>query len=365
MTTPRVVHVVPALFGHEGVYGGAERYALELARMMAERVPTRLVAFGSTPMNRPDGRLRIDVVRNLIPYRRFRFDPIGPMLAPHLAWANEIHYHQTHTFMSGVSLIIGKLTGRRVFTSHLGGSGFGLHRLTDLTGHYDGHLHISEFSRRTFGHADLKSARIIGGGVDPVLFHPPNSPPAREYVLFAGRLLAHKGIDYLVEGVPAEVPLIVAGRPWRHAMAFLERVRGLALGKNVRFEENSTDAELRTLYQSALCVVLPSVYQSADGGHHPISELLGQTLIEGMACGTPAICTAVGGMPEIVEDGVSGFVVPPNDPGALGEKIRWLRNHPVEADAMGRAARERICTHFTWNAVVDRCLLAYESVDPA
>ena len=50
-------------------------------------------------------------------------------------------------------------------------------------------------------------------------------------------------------------------------------------------------------------------------------ELLGQTLIEGMACGTPAICTDVASMPEVVEDGVTGFVVPPNDPAYLGAKL--------------------------------------------
>ena len=128
----------------------------------------------------------------------------------------------------------------------------------------------------------------------------------------------------------------------------------------MRLAHDCSDADMVRLYQNAVCVVLPSVHRTVTGEHLALPELLGQTLLEGMACGTPAIYTSVGGMPEVVEDGVSGFVVPPNDPAALGEKIRWLRNHPAEAAAMGRAARERVLRLFTWGAVVDRCLAAYQ-----
>jgi alpha-maltose-1-phosphate synthase len=70
-----------------------------------------------------------------------------------------------------------------------------------------------------------------------------------------------------------------------------------------------------------LCIVLPSVHTTIYGEYHPIPELLGRTLLEGMACGARAICTNVTSMPEIVEDGVTGFVVPPNDSGALRDRI--------------------------------------------
>jgi glycosyltransferase involved in cell wall biosynthesis len=362
VSRPRVLHVVPALFGYEGVYGGAERYALELARAMAGRVPTTLAAFGATPTRSADGPLRIEVVRNWVPYRRFRFDPFGPGLAPLVAKADVVHYHQTHTLMAGFALVLGRLTGRRVVTSHLGGGGTGLHRLTDLTGWYQAHLHISEFSRRAFGHEHLPSARVVLGGVDAEKFRPPAGRPSRGFVLYAGRLLPHKGIDYLLEAVPPDLPVVLAGRPWRHAAGFYARLRGLARGKQVTFAEHCTDDDLRGLYQNALCVVLPSVYRTSAGDEYAIPELLGQTLLEGMACGTPAVCTAVGSMPEVVADGATGFVVPPNDPAALGAKLTWLRDHPAEVEAMGSAARRRAVEVFGWNAVVDRCLAAYEGV---
>jgi glycosyltransferase involved in cell wall biosynthesis len=97
------------------------------------------------------------------------------------------------------------------------------------------------------------------------------------------------------------------------------------------------------------------------GGQTRVPELLGQTLLEGMACGAPAVCTAVASLPEVVEDGVSGFVVPPNDPAALRAALVRLRDDPAAAAAMGRAARRRVLDRFTWPAVVRRCLDAYEA----
>ena len=81
--------------------------------------------------------------------------------------------------------------------------------------------------------------------------------------------------------------------------------------------------------------MLPSVYRTVYGDELITPELLGQTLLEGMACGLPAICTDVGPMPEVVSDGVTGFVVPPNDAVALREKLAWLSEHPTEAPRWG------------------------------
>jgi len=97
------------------------------------------------------------------------------------------------------------------------------------------------------------------------------------------------------------------------------------------------------------------------GDKTSVPELLGQTLLEGMACGTPAICTDVASMPEVVEDQVTGFVVPPNRPDVLREKLLWIRDHPTEACAMGQAARRHVLEKFTWPAVVRRCLDIYNA----
>jgi glycosyltransferase involved in cell wall biosynthesis len=79
--------------------------------------------------------------------------------------------------------------------------------------------------------------------------------------------------------------------------------------------------------KSRVCV-LPSV-----------SEALGRVVIEAMATYTPVIGSNVGGIPDMVRDGESGFLVPPGDETALAEKIRWVLDHPEEAKVMGRKGR--------------------------
>ena len=88
-------------------------------------------------------------------------------------------------------------------------------------------------------------------------------------------------------------------------------------------------------------------------------ELLGCVLQESMACGTPVICSEVGGMPEIVEHNVSGFVVPASDPAAIGRRIAQLRGDGALQARMGREARRQVLERFTWPAVAQRVLAAY------
>lgn len=355
----RVVHLVPALFGTGGVIGGAERYALELSRAMAKRTPTTLISFGALGMKEQRGPLEVRVLRNWIHFRRFQFDPFSPIVLQHLRMANVIHVHQTHTLIASLALMYGVLTKTPVFTSDHGGAGLGLHRCFDVTNWYSGHLHVSDFSRRVFGHAKLATAHTIWGGVDTDKFAPDPQIQRTGQVLYVGRLLPHKGINYLIEAATPDTPLVIAGQRWRHAENFYQLLRQLAVGRNVRFLENNTDSDLVREYQRSLCCVLPSVHDTVFGEHYVIPELLGQTLLEAMACGTPVIGTRITSLPEVIEDGVSGFLVPPNDPVAIRERIDWLQNHPVEAHRMGLAARQRVLSHFTWDRVVDRCFRAY------
>jgi glycosyltransferase involved in cell wall biosynthesis len=358
---PRVVQVVPALFGAEGVIGGAERYALELSRAMAARVPTTLVSFGARSKREQMGPLDVRVLTNWFHVRRFKLDPFNPLLLAQLAQADIIHYHQTHTMMSSLALLYARAVRKPIFTTHHGSGGIALHNHFDVSRWYAGHLQVSEFSRRSFQQENLPNARVILGGVDTARFSPAADPEAGRTgeVLFVGRLLPHKGINYLIEAVDATTPLTIIGRRWRHAQRFYDLLQQLAVGKRVEFREDCDDDDIIAAYRRALCVVLPSVHTTVFGEYYAIPELLGQTLLEGMACGTPAICTAVGGMPEVVADGVTGFVVPPNDPAALSAKIKWLQEHPAEARQMGAAARQRVLDQFSWDRVVDRCLDAY------
>ena len=355
----RVVHVAPALFGPSGVVGGAERYALELARHMAEATPTELVTFGECGRTEVVGRLRVHVIGRPWHVRGQRSNPMALALFDRLSRADIVHCHQRHVLCSSLSALGCRLSGRKVFVSDLGGGGWDLSAYLPTDRWYNGHLHISEYSRAVSGQAGDPRAHVIFGGVDMEKFSPRASATCDGPVLYVGRLLPHKGVDDLVAAVPPDMPLELIGRPY-HA-PFLEHLRRLAEGKRVSFRHDCDDAALVGAYRAARCVVLPSVYRDFYGQETRVPELLGQTLLEGMACGIPAVCTAVASMPEVVEDGVTGFIVPPNDPAALREKLLWLRDHPVEARRMGEAARRRVLEKFTWPAVVRRCLNIYHS----
>ena len=144
--------------------------------------------------------------------------------------------------------------------------------------------------------------------------------------------------------------------------AYGAALRSLASGRDVTFLGAVSESELVDRYRRALCVALPSVYESRFGSSTPVPELLGQTLLEAMACGTPVIATNVGGMPETVIDGVTGFVVPPGDPPAMRSRLERLGTDPALAEKLGQAAAEHVRRHFSWDGVVDRCLEAYRFV---
>lgn len=354
----RVVHTVPALFDdREGVLGGAERYAFELARHMAEVVPTTLLTFGTRDRRERVGRLEVRVLGNPWLVRGQRSNPFKTGIISCVRGADVVHCHQQHVLTSSVVAAYCRLTKRRVFVSDLGGGGWDVSAYLPTDRWFHGHLHLSEYSRRVAGHEGKPWSHVILGGVDAEKFSPGGVAPRDGPVLFVGRLLPHKGVDVLIRAVPADVPLEIIGQPYHEAYA--GHLRRLAKGKQVRFRESCDDAALLDAYRGASCVVLPSVYRDMLGGETRVPELLGQTLLEGMACGVPVLCSDVASMPEVVDHGTCGFVVPANDPDALGERLQWLRAHPEEARDMGEAGRRRVLERFAWSRVVERCLEIY------
>jgi glycosyltransferase involved in cell wall biosynthesis len=350
-SAPSVVHLVPAPFdARDGVIGGAERYSFELARHMSERVNTRLVTFGAAPRRDRVGKLDV-VVLDAVHARGQRSKPIAAALPGALRGSAVVHCHQQHVIASSVAAAFARLTRRRVFVTDLGGGGLDVSSFVSTDAWFHGHLHISEYSRRVAGHTGSPRARVISGGVDSARFAPGGEPG--RHVLFVGRILPHKGIHDLIDAVAADVPLRIVGRTADDG--YLRMLKERAAGRDVTFVHDADDARLVDEYRRAACVVLPSVYTTPDGRTTKVPELLGQTLLEAMACARPVICTEVASMPEVVVHGENGLVVPPGDPRALGAAIATLRGDPVGADAMGRAGRERVLDRFQWSQVVDRC----------
>jgi glycosyltransferase involved in cell wall biosynthesis len=375
----KVVHVTPAYFGDGSVIGGGERYATELARAMSCLTPTRLVSFSdmaemrdagfkmqdrASPIVHPASSLDVQLFNPIWYARGQKTNPVSFSFLQALDDADVIHCHQFHIVATTLSILYGSLMGKGVFVTDLGGGGWDISYRFNVGQWVDGFLHISDFSAQLEANKYAGKHHVIYGGVDTNKFRPTGSE-RRNSVLYVGRLLPHKGINYLIEAMDRQTELRIIGRHWEpqlkqaRGQEFFDLLKRLADGKRVSFIGEADDAQLVKAYSSALVTVLPSVYTDVFGEQRTAPELLGLTLLESMACGTPVIATNVGGMSEIVEDGTTGFIVPPNDAQALADRIEWLAANPSRAQQMGERGRERVLEKFTWEATARRCLDVY------
>ena len=232
---------------------------------------------------------------------------------------------------------------------------------------------------------DPERVSVIGNGIDADQYRPVAATdlverngvdPARPYVLFVGRITRQKGLTYLLDAAPLIDPgaqlVICAGAPDTPELAAeiaarLERV-GQARGGVVWIERMLDRPELIQLLSHAAVFVCPSIY-----------EPLGIVNLEAMACATAVVATATGGIPEVVEDGVTGLLVPfdpvgdpsraPRDPEAfaraIAERVNRLLGDPAEATLMGEAGRERAVEQFGWGRIAEQVRSLYERLVPA
>jgi glycosyltransferase involved in cell wall biosynthesis len=326
---------------------------------MAKEVPTRLVAFGERSCESTIGNLRVRVLGNPWFVRGQRSNPVAMRVLPELCSADVVHCHQGHILGSSLAALFCRMMGRRVFVTDLGGGGWDVSAYVSTERWYDGHLHLSEYSRTGYGHRNKPFAHVISAGVDLDRFSPSAHVARTGGVLYAGRILPHKGIDVLVRAMPPDLPLWVIGR--EADSRYLGDLRKLGTGKQILIKNDCSDRDLVDAYRKALCVVLPSVERTLYGLPGASPELLGQTLLEAMACGAPVIGSSIGGIPEVITEGVTGFLIPPGDVEGLRNRIQWLRANPEEAAKMGDAGRRSVAEKFTWPQVVRRCLDIYRS----
>ncbi|MBA3944439.1 MAG: glycosyltransferase family 4 protein [Herpetosiphonaceae bacterium] len=354
--SPHVLHITPQYFSDESTIGGGERYPLELARAMAELVPTVIVSFGRRRQSVALGKCNFEVY----PVRRWhatRERPLSLRFLRQVLRADLVHCHQFHYRSTVITILAARLLRRPIFVTDLGGRSTSLSDSAGLLRFVCKFLNVSAFAA-AWTKTELRS-EVIYGGVDSHRFCPSSPPLVRDRFLFVGRLLPHKGIDTLIHAAGDDLPITIVGRPYDEH--YYQDLKLLAEGKQINFIVTADDTQLRELYHKAIAIILPSVYTDMYGNQHPNAEYLGLTLLEGMACGAPAICTAVGGMPEVVEDRVTGLVVQPSDPMALRAALLELWSKPELAQAMGRRAVERVREEFTWERVAERCLQAYHN----
>jgi glycosyltransferase involved in cell wall biosynthesis len=342
---PKVAYLTPLYFADESCIGGGERYPTNLAKgvALAPNGPfeVELISFGKSPTSVD---LAPGVVLRVLPAAREPKNPLDVVsweLPEAFAGADLVHIHQAYTRCTEVGLLLAKGLRKPICVTDHGGE-------TSRLGQYYGIVELADaiVAYSDFG-ASLYRARtpitVVKGGVDSRAFTPSDEPLAREHVLYVGRLLPHKGIERLVRAVPDDMPLIVCGRPYR--TDYFDMLRGLARGKKVEFVTDADDATILDLYRRAMVNVLPSVHVDCYGNHFAAPELMGFTLLEAMACGTPAIGSNLAAMPEFIRPGETGFVF--DDEAELRGQLVDLASNPTLVEKMGRAARRAVDEEFS------------------
>ena len=356
---PTVAYLTPLYFDDLSCIGGGERYPLNLAIGVAEasggRYQVEILSHGPEALRKeihPNVTLR--VMPTLPP--RHPLDAISWDCVDAIGQADLLHIHQVYTRSSEAGYLLAKLYRIPICVTDHGGAGstigVGL-KIVDLV---DRIVCQSEFASRML--VSTTPRTFIKGGVNGDLFRPPVKRPVRDRVLFVGRFLPHKGIDRLIKALPPGLPLTCCGRPY-HADYF-EALKKLAVGKNVEFVTDANDETIRDYYSRSWANVLPSVYRDLYGMIHPQPELMGFTLLEGMACGTPAICSRVGGMPEFIRHGETGFVF--DEPSELSGYLQRLAEDPALTERMGRAARQAVETEFDLRVCGAKLVAVYDSL---
>lgn len=218
--------------------------------------------------------------------------------------------------------------------------------------------------------ADGAAVHVVPCGVDVARFTPEGpvgGPPRRmpHRVVVVGRLVERKGVEDVVRALAlapgsalGRTELVVAGGPPADHLAIdAEAQRLLAVAEEVGVVDRvhllgrADHGDLPALLRSADVVVAAPWY-----------EPFGIVPLEAMACGRPVVGSAVGGLLDTVEDGVTGVLVPPRDPVALAAALAPLLDDPARRQAWGRAARERAVAHYGWPEVAARTEDVYAGV---
>ncbi|GMU65672.1 MAG: glycosyl transferase [Acidobacteriota bacterium] len=187
---------------------------------------------------------------------------------------------------------------------------------------------------RDYGVAGVRVLPNVTGGLPVEPAPMPGAEGASSYLLFVGRLRVRKGVEVLLEalaGRPSLPRALIAG-DGEHRAALEARARQLGLGDDrVRFLGRASAGQVRELLSRCRALVVPSTYEGM-----PL------VILEAMASGVPVVASRVSGIPEVVVDGETGWLVPCEDPPALGAALDELVRNPEQAALRGAAGRRRV-----------------------
>jgi alpha-maltose-1-phosphate synthase len=318
----RVVHITPTYFNDASIIGGGERYPTELASWMSKLADTTLVSYAPSRKSQEIGDLKVQVY----PVKRFvqdnKVNAFNWLTLSLLPQTDILHIHNLNALGSAVNGLAAAFLQKPIFvTDYGGGSGIGdlLNRKLNLSQRYRQAIAYSKFGAERLP-ADLRAkVEVIKGGIDSDRFCPAPEVSKQNEILYVGRIVPHKGINDLIEGFRrlnlSDFRLKIMGRVYHQQ--FYQDLLKLAEGLPVDFIHDADDQQLLRAYRAAKVTVLPSVHTTCYGDYTPVPELMGFTLLESQACGTPAICTDAGAMAEFVDHERTGLVVAQNSPDAM------------------------------------------------
>jgi starch synthase len=206
--------------------------------------------------------------------------------------------------------------------------------------------------------------RVVHNGIDTEEYQPDHGTdvlerhgvdPATPYVIFVGRITHQKGLEHLLDAAPSidqRAQLVLcAGAPDTPEIGERVRSRIPQLPRAIWIEEMLPKPEVIQLLTHAAVFVCPSIY-----------EPMGIVNLEAMACETAVVASRVGGIPEVVAGGETGFLVEPANAAELAARVNELLADPELATRFGKAGRERAIEHFSWRAIAERTVELYRSL---
>jgi len=217
-------------------------------------------------------------------------------------------------------------------------------------------------ARLVRGFAPRDRIRVIPPGIDldawanPATDRTDDLALPERYLVYAGRIASNKGLSVLLDALahlPASerIPLVMMGPDWGERSALEARARSLGIDRDVRWLGMVLDpAKYRGVIRHARALVLPSEW-----------EAYGLVLLDALAAGTPVVATAAGGIPEVIDQGRAGRLVPYGDPAALSTALRATWQDPEGTHALVRHGSDWVRAH-DWSMTVRRHLELYREL---
>ncbi len=303
MKTIKIIHVSPRFYGKECVIAGGPKYLLYICRALQKgaeilgcHVETSVLSFGKQAGVFENGPNRIS-------HRIIAANPAHPWTIPAseiitgIEDADVVHIHQ---FLSHACLYVAahaRLLGKCVIgTDHQGEEHY-LSYNPEIGGMYDFFHIISDFASNTYKRLD-GPVKMIKGPVDTEFYKPALEKHRNpRSVLAVGRLLPHKGFEKIIEALPMELELTIAGEPVD--AAYREYLFSKIQQKKVKIIENLSDSELLDLMQTAGIFVHAATYIDYRGKIHTKPEMLGLAPLEALSTGLTTIVSDAGALPEL------------------------------------------------------------------